>query len=115
MKSKFKKLKNIKKKIREKIPQRMFTKQFLFMAIGGVVLIVGSLGLWAANNRGEDPYIYIKMDEGNASTTYDAMDHVDGTMNGGAQWKNEPDCVAGKCVYLDGTNDYVSIPDFSLE
>ncbi|MDD4876787.1 MAG: hypothetical protein PHQ86_06650 [Dehalococcoidales bacterium] len=92
-----------------------FKKQVLFVVIGGVVLIVGGFGIWAVSNRGDEPYIYIKMNEGTASTTYDSMNNVDATMYGGAQWKNEEDCVEGKCVYLDGVNDYVSIPDFGLE
>ena len=106
-------MKKISKKYISK--KYLFTKQAIFIAVGVFILVVGGILIIAVNNRGDSPYIYLKMDEGTASTTNDSMNNVDGTLQGGATWKNEEECVSGKCLYLDGTGDYVSIPDFDLQ
>lgn len=90
-------------------------KKILFILMGAALLAGSILIIRAVNNRGENPYIYLKMDEGHSSTTYDAMGHINATLQGDATWKNENECLSGKCLYLDGTGDYLSIPDFSLE
>ncbi len=90
-------------------------KKLIFLSVATVIITAGVLIIVAANNRGDEPYIYLKMNEGVASTTYDAMGHVNATLQGNASWKNEDECISGKCLYLDGTGDYVSIPDFSLQ
>ncbi|PJB50554.1 MAG: hypothetical protein CO102_00825 [Candidatus Brennerbacteria bacterium CG_4_9_14_3_um_filter_43_9] len=90
-------------------------RQIVFVGAITAILVASSVIILAANNRGDSPYIYLRMDEGAASTTNDSMNNVDGTLQGGATWKQEDECVSGKCLYLDGDGDYVSIPDFSLE
>ena len=92
-----------------------FLKQFIFISLGIAILVVGGVFIFSASNKGNNPYIYLKMDEGTASTTYDSMRNINGTLQGDATWKNEDECVSGKCLYLDGTGDYISIPDFNLQ
>lgn len=90
-------------------------KKVIFLFVTGVIIAAGVLVITASNNRGNEPYVYLKMNEGTASSTYDVMNNADATLQGGATWKNEEECVSGKCLYLDGSGDYVSIPDFALE
>jgi len=90
-----------------------FYKQLTFIIIGIAIIVAGGLGIYAVANRGANPIAYWKFDEGYASTTYDTSNNSnDGTMYGGVEWKNESECKSGKCLYFDGENDYVSIPDF---
>lgn len=78
--------------------------------VGGLILIL------ASGNRGDAPFIYLKFDEGYASSAYDVSGNSNtGTLQGDAAWKSEDECVSGKCIYLDGSGDYISIPDFDLE
>lgn len=92
-----------------------FYKQLIFITLGVAIIASGILITVAVNNRGADPVLWLKFDEGYASTTHDASGSNDGTMYGGVHWKNEPECYSGKCLYFDGENDYVSIPDFALD
>lgn len=93
-----------------------FIRKVLFITAGVVVIISGLLILRAADNRGDSPFIYLKMDEGYASTTYDATGNTNNaSLEGNASWADESECISGRCIELDGTGDYVFIPDFSLE
>jgi hypothetical protein len=56
------------------------------------------------------PVAYWKFDEGSGTTTKDAINGNNGTING-AEWKPETECVSGKCLYFDGTTDFVSSPN----
>lgn len=89
-------------------------KKLLFITIGLIIIAAGLLLIRAADNRGDAPYIYMKFDEGYGSAAYDEQGNVDGTITG-PTWANEEDCKTGKCLYYDGSGDYVSIPDFALE
>lgn len=59
------------------------------------------------------PVAYWKFDEGYADTTYDSTTNANnGTRGGGTAaykptWQSEDQCVSGKCLYFDGTDDYV--------
>ena len=114
----FQKIEKIKKIVKEKsktIIQRL-SKKTIFLIIAGVVLLSGLIFIVASDNRGDGPFIYLKMDEGYASTTHDfSGNNNNGTRYGDTTWQNEESCVAGKCLYLDGSGDYLSIPDFSLQ
>lgn len=89
-------------------------KKLIFITIAATIFTAGLLLIRAAGNRGDAPYLYMKFDEGYGSTAHDEQGNVDGTITG-ATWANEDDCKTGKCLYYDGSGDYVSIPDFSLE
>lgn len=117
MKKTKKSVKNLaKSKKIASLQQKVFTKQVLFIAIGAVIFIAGGMALWASSNRGTEPTVWLKMDEGYGTTTYDSSGNgLNATLEGSTTWKNEEDCISGKCLYLDGSGDYISIPDFSLE
>jgi len=54
------------------------------------------------------PVVYWKFDEGYGTTTQETtLNDNDGTISG-STWKNESDCVAGKCLSFDGSNDKVT-------
>jgi hypothetical protein len=54
------------------------------------------------------PVVYWKFDEGFDTTAQDTtLNNNDGTISG-ATWTNEGDCVAGKCLSFDGSNDKVT-------
>jgi len=89
-------------------------KQLLFIAAGAVIIMVGILIIRASNNRGNEPYIYLKMNEGYGTTVYDSMDNNNASITG-ATWAEEDECRSGKCLYFDGSGDYLSLPDFDLE
>lgn len=58
------------------------------------------------------PVAHWKLDEGTGINAGDAAGSADGTITG-AVWKQEVDCKFGKCLYFDGSSDYVSVADGS--
>ncbi|BFT95069.1 MAG: hypothetical protein MNSN_02490 [Minisyncoccus archaeiphilus] len=50
-------------------------------------------------------------DEGSGTTTRDGstFEH-NGALTNGPVWKEENDCISGKCLYFDGVDDYIAIP-----
>jgi len=91
-----------------------FYKQLLFIILGIVIILSGGFIIRAINNRGNDPFIYLKFNEGYGATTTDSINSNDGAIIN-AQWKTEDECKEGSCFYFDGTGDYISITDFQLE
>ena len=78
---------------------------------------IGSLG---SEEKGEVPIAYWKFDEGTDNTcSGGSSDGCDSSNNGNSAafgsttaaptWKNESMCFEGKCIYLDGTNDFASV------
>lgn len=74
----------------------------------------------SSEEKGTGPITYWKFDEGVDNTciggTNDLCNSMgltdfDGTYTSGISRKNEEECINGKCLYFDGTNEYVSIPD----
>jgi prepilin-type N-terminal cleavage/methylation domain-containing protein len=53
-----------------------------------------------------------RLDEGIGTTTADTVGTNNGTVVGVPAWKSGADCVSGKCLSFDGTDDYVSIGNF---
>jgi hypothetical protein len=53
---------------------------------------------------------FIGLNEGYGSTVHDENGNVTGTITN-AVWKDESMCKVGKCLYFDGTGDYVSFAD----
>jgi hypothetical protein len=71
-------------------------------------------GAVQAVETGPGPVGYWSFDEGYGATAHDSSANKnDGTITG-AVWKEESECVAGKCLYFDGNGDYTEIPDFDL-
>lgn len=93
---------------KNEIYMKSFTKQLIFIFIAVIVFGVGIAAVIAVNNRGNPPVAYWKFDEGAGATAYDAAGANDGTITN-ALWRNEPDCKIGKCLYFDGTGDFVDI------
>src|SRR3989338_286628 len=57
--------------------------------------------------------VFIKFDEGYGTTS--AVNDTNGTVSAGsitnAVWRTEDLCKSGKCLFFDGTGDYVSFGD----
>jgi len=63
-----------------------------------------------SETKSEAPVAYWKFDEGygtTANNSVNAYTSNTGTLNGGVTWKTEDNCVSGKCIELDGTDDWV--------
>lgn len=60
---------------------------------------VGSVG---TQEKGGAPVAYWKFDEGTGTA-------LQGATISGATWQTEDQCVAGKCLSFDGTNDVVTV------
>ncbi len=63
------------------------------------------------------PVAYWKMDEGQGQTVFDNSNKNNGTLGANSSastddptWKQESDCLSGKCLQFDGANDYVNMP-----
>jgi len=56
---------------------------------------------------GPGPIAYWKFDEGTGSTVNDSSSNAHHGTISGATWQTEDQCVSGKCIYFDGTNDYI--------
>lgn len=61
---------------------------------------------------GPGPVAYWKFDEGSGSTANDSAGNNIGTISG-ATWASEDQCVSGKCLNFDGTDDYVDMGNAS--
>jgi hypothetical protein len=67
---------------------------------------------------GKAPVAYWSFNEGSGSTVYDSSSNqYNGTFSGNPAWKNESDCVSGKCLYFNGgtSSDRVNVtlPNYS--
>lgn len=63
---------------------------------------------------GADPVAYWKFNEGVGSTVNDAVGTNIGSFGSGNSaptWKTDDQCINEKCLYFDGTNDYVNVAD----
>jgi len=92
-----------------------FYKQLFFIILAVAIVATGVLTIWAVSNRGAEPVLWLRLDEGYGTSAYDASDNTNTGTITNATWQNEDYCKFGKCLYFDGTNDSVSIPDFDLE
>jgi hypothetical protein len=114
----------IQNKIRN--PQWIFrlTKRNAGIIVGGLMMVFLSVYIFRDkipffSATGNDPVAYWKFDEGTGSTAYDTVGSNDGTLGTGTSaptWVTDDQCVSGKCLRFDGTNDYVDMgSDTSLE
>ncbi len=70
---------------------------------------LGTLYTEQTEEQGPGPTMYLSFDEGYGSTTYDSSpNNYDGTIYN-AVWKDESECIKGKCLYFDGSTAYVDI------
>lgn len=64
--------------------------------------------------RNKQPVLFWKFDDAQGSTAQDSTpNNLDGTISGAA-WQTEDLCVAGKCLYIDGTDDNVTVSDNAI-
>jgi len=62
-----------------------------------------------SEEKGPGPVGYWSFDEGYGTTAQDrTSNNNDGTITG-ATWQTEDMCVSGKCLYFDGSNNYVNV------
>jgi hypothetical protein len=65
------------------------------------------------------PIAYWKFDEGTGTTIYDSSSNQNnGSLGAGSSapaWQTEEQCVSGKCLYFDGTDDYVNVSDKQVQ
>lgn len=60
---------------------------------------------------GPGPVGYWSFDEGYGTTAHDGSGQGNTGTVTGATWKDGGECISGKCLYFDGSGDYVSIAD----
>ncbi len=66
-----------------------------------------------AEETGPGPVGYWSFDTGHGTTAYDESGQGnDGTITD-ATWQDESMCVSGKCLWFDGSDDYISVVDES--
>jgi len=64
-----------------------------------------------SEEKGPGPVGYWSFDEGYGTTAQDrTSNNNDGTITG-ATWQTEDMCVSGKCLYFDGSGNYVNMGD----
>ena len=64
-----------------------------------------------AEETGPGPIAAWGFDEGYGTTTHDETTNVSNGTITNALWKNESECIFGKCLYFDGSGDYVTMKD----
>lgn len=83
--------------------------QFDWVIIRKYAATEPTVGSPTNEEKTQGPVAYWKFDEGYGTTTNDQTpNNNDGTITG-ATWKSEDQCISGKCLYFDGTDDAVSV------
>jgi hypothetical protein len=67
-----------------------------------------AMGTVQSEEKSKDPVGYWSFDEGYGTIVGDSAQNNDGAITG-ATWKNEDECVKGKCLYFDGSGDIVTV------
>lgn len=78
--------------------------------------------------KAPSPTLYWKLDDATGTTAQDStINNLDGTLNNTPTWQAEDMCVAGKCLWFDGTNnenvskadngnlDFVAADNFTIQ
>jgi len=75
-----------------------------------------TFGTVGSEENSTGPILYYRLDEGTGSTAKDSsQNNFDGTLNNTPTYQSEDMCVAGKCLWFDGTNnENISKSDESL-
>jgi hypothetical protein len=66
-----------------------------------------TIGAIGTAETGPGPVAYWSFDEGYGTTAYDESGQANTGTITGATWKNDEECVSGKCLGFDGVGDYV--------
>ena len=71
-----------------------------------------AIGTVAVQEKSAGPVAYWKFDEGYGNTVNNSTSRtqLNGTITN-ATWQSEDKCVSGKCLYFDGSGDYVIVND----
>jgi hypothetical protein len=65
---------------------------------------------YATEETGPGPVVYWPLNEGYGTTAHDrASNATNGTLTGGPVWKSEAECISGKCLFFDGSDDNVTV------
>jgi hypothetical protein len=65
----------------------------------------------ASEEKAPQPVAYWKFDEGMGTVVNDGTSNKNnGTLTNGPVWQSDDQCISGKCLYFDGTDDYVTVP-----
>jgi|694.fasta_scaffold04378_2 hypothetical protein len=64
---------------------------------------------FGTEEQGTVPVVYFKLDEGKGTTTYDSISNLGATFVGNPVWKDENECISGRCLYFDGVDDYAIV------
>ena len=66
----------------------------------------------AAEETSSAPVAYWKFDEGVGTSANNATSTtgIPGILVNNPVWQTDDQCISGKCLYFDGTNDYISVP-----
>jgi hypothetical protein len=83
--------------------------------VSGVTPLTPSGGAPSAGSEevGPAPVAYWSFDEGYGSTAYDSTSNSNNGTITGATWATEDQCVSGKCLYFDGTDNVVTVSNSS--
>jgi hypothetical protein len=87
------------------------TQQTRLWVKGGDVMANTSTGSPATEETGKAPVAYWKFDDGTGSSTYDSSSNGNNGNITGAVWQTEENCVSGKCLRLDSSDDYILVND----
>ncbi len=64
----------------------------------------------ASEEKTPGPLVFLRLDDGAGTSAQDStVGNYDGTLTGGPTWQSEDQCLSGRCVYLDGSNDVVTL------
>lgn len=67
--------------------------------------------LSSTEEQSKAPVAYWKFDEGQGQTANDSSSNNINLPITGATWKSEDQCISGKCLYFDGSGDYLRSTD----
>ncbi len=72
-----------------------------------------SIGTLGSTEKATGPVGYWKFDDGTGTSAKDATTNANNGTISGATWQNEDQCISGKCLYFDGSNDNVTVANTS--
>ncbi|QQG44288.1 MAG: DUF2341 domain-containing protein [Candidatus Roizmanbacteria bacterium] len=70
-----------------------------------------SVGSPGSETQGPGPVGYWSFDDGQGTVAQDKSSSKNNGTISGATWTTEDQCISGKCLKFDGSNDVVTVPD----